>query len=295
LYKVDSIDRGKNPALGFLSLTQTSNSRIPEVYQEVMKIAGISGSYKCFTTTPEKLEDCLQNFLDINLTGVNIGPPYQEEIIPLLATLSEGANMIGAVNTIVHHGRFIKGYNTNSLGLMDALATSGLKTAKCSSALVLGSGGAARSALFLLHWLGVPTITVAGRDLKKTESTTLHIGGGDPALLEETLQQEIAANIVINATTISNPQEAPALAELVDRMPLTECQMVVDFNYDQENNLWHDLARSQKCPFLDGLTLLAYQTRHALTLWTGKQLPLKIVSEALQKINDHPQQPATSL
>ena len=284
MYKVDSIDRGQNPVLGFLSRRQTSNPRIAEVYQEVMKIAGISGSYKRFTTTPEKLEDCLQNFLDINLTGVNIGSPYQEEIIPLLATLSEGANMIGAVNTIVHHKRFIKGYNTNALGLMDALAAAGLATAKCSSALILGSGGAARSALFLLHWLGVPQITVAGRDLKKAESTTLHIGGGDPVLLKNALQDKIAANIVINTTSVSNPQEAPELTNLVNRMPLTECQMVVDFNYDKEDNFWCELARTQPCPFLDGLTLLAYQTRHALTLWTGKQIPLQVVSEALQKI-----------
>ena len=285
MYKVDSIDRGQNPDLGFLSLAQTSSSRIPEIYQEVMKIVGISGSYKCFTTTPENLEDCLQNFLDINLTGVNIGPPYQETIIPLLATLSEGANMIGAVNTIVHHGRFIKGYNTNALGLMDALAAIGLATAKCSSALILGSGGAAKSALFLLHWLGIPEITVAGRDLKKTESTTLHIGGGDPTLLESALQQTTTADIVINATSVSSPQEAPELADLVSRMPLAECQVVVDFNYTQEDNFWHELARTQPCPFLNGLTILAYQTRHALTLWTGKQIPLKVVSEALQKIN----------
>ena len=286
MYKVDCIDRGENPALGFLSLSQTSRSRIPEVYEEVMKVAGISGSYKCFTSTPEKLEECLQNFLDINLTGVNIGPPYQEDIIPFLATLSEGANMIGAVNTIVHHGRFIKGYNTNALGLMDALAATGIKTAKCTSALILGSGGAARSAIFLLHWLGVPIITVAGRDFKKTEGATLHIGGGDPLLLEKALQQTITADIVINATSISNPQEDSELADMVSRVSLTGCQMVVDFNYDQKNNLWHNLARSQTCPFLDGLTLLAYQTRHALTLWTGKQLPLKIVSEALQKIRE---------
>ena len=285
MYRVDPTNKGQNPALGFLSLRQTSNPRIPEVYQEVMKIAGISGSYRCFTTAPKKLDECLQSFIDNDLTGVNIGSPYQEKIIPLLATLSEGANMIGAVNTIVRHGLFFKGYNTNALGLMDALTASGLKTAKCSSALVLGSGGAARSALFLLHWLGIPQITVAGRDLEKAESTTLHIGGGEPVLLENMLEQTITANIVINATSVSNPQEAPKLANLISRMPLTECQMVVDFNYDKEDNFWHELARTQSCSFLDGLAVLAFQTRHALTLWTGKQISLKGITEALHNIN----------
>ena len=287
MYKVDSVSRVLNPALGFLSLSQTSSSRIPEVYQEVMNLAGISGSYKCFTTTPKKLEESLQSFIDFDLNGVNIGPPYQTDIIPLLATLSEGANMIGAVNTIVRHGLFFKGYNTNSLALMDALTASGLKTARCTSALILGSGGAARSALFLLHWLGVPEITIAGRTLTKTEDTTLHIGGGDPTLLESALQQTISTDIVINATSASAPLEDPELTKLISRMPLTGCQMVVDFNYDQDNNVWHDLARKQACPFLDGLTLLAYQARHALILWTGKQIPLKVISKALQKIN-HP-------
>ena len=136
-----------------------------------------------------------------------------------------------------------------------------------------------------MHWLGIPEITIAGRDLKKTENTTLHIGGGDPTLLESALQQTTTADIVINATSVSNPQEAPELANLISRIPLTKCQVVVDFNYTQEDNFWHELARTQPCPFLDGLTILAYQTRHALTLWTGKQISLKVVSEALQKIN----------
>ncbi|MEA1921485.1 MAG: hypothetical protein U9N63_02395, partial [Pseudomonadota bacterium] len=159
MYKVDSINRGQNPTLGLLSQLQTS-PKIPEVYHEIMKITGISGDYSCFRTTPEKLDESLQKIIELGLTGVNIGSPYQEKIIPRLATLSEGANMIGAVNTIVRHGQFFKGYNTNARGLMDALTAKGLKTAKCSSALILGSGGAARSALFLLHWLGVPEITV---------------------------------------------------------------------------------------------------------------------------------------
>ncbi|MCK5540716.1 MAG: hypothetical protein KAI69_07275 [Deltaproteobacteria bacterium] len=253
-----------------------------------MKVAGISGSYECFTTTPENLDESLQNLVDIGLTGANIGSPFQEKVIPLLATLSEGANMIGAVNTIVHHGRFLKGYNTNALGLMDALAAAGLKTGKCSSALVLGSGGAARSVLFLLHWLGVPEITVAGRDLEKNEGITSYIGGGEPVLLDDALQQKIAADIVINATTVSNPQEAPELTNLVSRMHLTGCQMVVDFNYNNEDNIWHELARTQSCSFMDGLTVLAYQSRHALTLWTGKQIPLAAVGEALQNISPRP-------
>lgn len=283
MYKVESINRGQNPTLGLLSQHHTS-LKIPEVYHEIMKIAGISGNYKCFTTSPKNFDESLQHLVDIGLTGANIGSPYQEKIIPLLATLSEGANMIGAVNTIVHHGRFLKGYNTNALGLMDALAAAGLKTGKCSSALILGSGGAARSALFLLHWLGVPEITVAGRDLEKTEGVTLYLGGGRPMSLKDALLKTKSANIVINATTVSNSKEDPELSLLLKQMPLAECQMVVDFNYDEENNIWHDLARAQTCSFMNGLTILAYQTRHALTLWTGKQLPLATVSKTLQNL-----------
>ena len=249
-----------------------------------MRIVGISGNYSCFMTTPEKLDESLQTFIKLGLTGVNIGSPYQEKIIPWLATLSEGANMIGAVNTIVRHGQFFKGYNTNALGLMDALTAVGLKTAKCSSALILGSGGAARSALFLLHWLGVPEITVAGRNLGKTENVTSYLGGGQPMLLDDALEKTETANIVINATSVSNAKEAPELARRLKQMPLTECRMVVDFNYDNEDNIWSELAQSQPCSFLDGITLLAYQTRHALTLWTGQQIPLTAVSEALQNI-----------
>ena len=284
LYKVDSINRGQNPTLGLLSLQQAS-TKISKIYHEVMKIAGISGDYSCFRTPPEKIDESLQKFIELGLTGINIGPPYQAEIIPWLATISEGANVIGAVNTIVRHGQFFKGYNTNALGLMDALTAAGLKTARCTSALILGSGGNARSALFLLHWLGVPDITVAGRNLNKTENVTSHLGGGQPMLLEDALKKTETANIVINATNISSAKEDLELAHRLKQMPLTECRMVVDFNYNNEDNIWHKLARSQPCSFLDGITLLAYQSRHALTLWTGKQIPLETVSEALQNIS----------
>ncbi|MCD6292846.1 MAG: hypothetical protein J7M09_05250, partial [Deltaproteobacteria bacterium] len=287
LYKVDSIKRGQNPTLGLLSQQKTTG-KIPETYQEIMKIVGISGNYSCFTTAPEKLDESLQKFIGLGLTGINIGSPYQEKIIPWLATLSEGANMIGAVNTIVRHGQFFKGYNTNALGLMDALAATGLATAKCTSALVVGSGGAARSALFLLHWLGVPEITVAGRNLGKTENVTSYLGGGQPMLLKDALEKTKTAEIIINATTVSNTKADSELAQQLELMPLTGCRMVVDFNYDEQDNIWHELAQSQSCSFLDGTTLLAYQTRHALTLWTGQQIPLTAVSEALQKISDLP-------
>ena len=71
--------------------------------------------------------------------------------------LSEGANIIGAVNTIVRNGDTLKGYNTNAIGIMDALTESGFE-AEGKSALIFGTGGAAMAAAFIFNWLRTGTI-----------------------------------------------------------------------------------------------------------------------------------------
>jgi shikimate dehydrogenase len=90
------------------------------------------------------------------LNGLNVTIPYKEKIIPFLDEVDERAQAIGAVNTIKisrRDGRLhAKGFNTDSPGFRQTLE--GL-TPGCS-ALILGTGGAAKAVAYALRESGVP-------------------------------------------------------------------------------------------------------------------------------------------
>lgn len=286
MYTVTGASKHPAKVFGFLSDDRAFASKAPAIYRELMALVGISGSYTAFMVENEDLEIAVQGLRALNIVGGNIGAPYQQKIIPHLFALSEGAKMIGAVNTIVRHGRYYKGYNTNSLGIMDALVAAGFKPSACKSALVIGTGGAARAAVFILNWLGIPSLVVAGRQLKHSQNIVAHIGGGQPYLLDSLADQPIAANIIINATTISRADESPDLAILIQHINLSDCQMVVDFNYLQPINIWRELADSQGIKFMNGLPILGHQAKNTLGLfWPGLKITPEAVDQAIKKIS----------
>jgi len=112
----------------------------PAIFTTVLKDMGIKGSYVPFQVAPDDVGQALQSLRILNIAGANVTVPYKEAVIPHLDILSEGANIIGAINTIVRNGNELKGYNTNAIGFMDALNEVEFD-AEGASALVFGTGG----------------------------------------------------------------------------------------------------------------------------------------------------------
>ncbi len=263
-----------------LSDDRVYRSKSPAIFSKVLKRAGINGAYVPFRVDPENIGQAMQSLRVLNIAGANVTVPYKEAVIPYLDVLSEGASIIGAVNTIVCKGDELKGYNTNAIGIMDALNQSGFDT-EGKSALVFGTGGAAKAAVFILNWLRTSSIFVTGRNDEKVRQIVSHFGGeGIPltALSNETYPIEL----IVNATSVSDPEESPELAELVKNLNVPECQLVFDLNYGRIQNFWQDMARRRDIQFMDGLQALAYQAKRTFALWTGAQIPLEEFLKALQ-------------
>ena len=190
--------------------------------------------------------------------------------MPYLDVLSEGARIIGAVNTIVRKGDVLKGYNTNAIGFMDALNQAGFNVAG-KSAVVFGTGGAAKAVIFILNWLQAGSIIVTGRNEEKTRQIA-DLAGGEALSLNSLTKQPVLANLIVNATSVSSPDEAPELAALVGSLKISACELLMDLNYGRPENFWHAMAQNNGIPFRDGLSALAYQARRTFELWTGIQI-----------------------
>ena len=162
---------------------------------------------------------------------------------------------------------------------MDALDSAGFNP-EGKSALIFGTGGAARAVAFILNWLRTKAIVVTGRNDAKVQQIVKRFGGEGMSL--DALGNDINVDIVINATSVSAPDESPEMADLVAALNIKGCELVVDLNYNRPQNFWQDMAREKGIQFMDGLLPLAYQARRTFALWTGLQVPPEEFIKAVQ-------------
>jgi len=265
-----------------LSDDRVFKAKSPDMFSLLFQRVGLNAVYVPFEIEPDRIGSALTSLRALNIAGANVGVPYKETVVPHLDELSEGANFIGAINTIVRRGTVLKGYNTNAIGFMDTLNQIDFDTAG-KSVLVFGSGGAAKAVVFVFNWLRAENIYVVGRNQAAVAHIVESIGGtGRP--LQDLDGTRIPVDIVVNATSVSSPQESTELSELVSRLDLPDCQWIIDLNYGREENFWQARAASTGIRFVDGLLPLAFQARRSFALWTGLQVEAREFLDALKEL-----------
>ena len=255
-------------------------SKSPAIFTAVLRRLGIKGSYVPLMVKPEHLGQAMQSLRILNIAGANVTVPYKETCIPHLDVLSEGANIIGAINTIVRNGDILKGYNTKAIGIMDALSDAGFDP-EGKSALLIGTGGVAKAAVFILNWLRTSAVYVAGRNEEKTAEIVNRFQG-EALSLSALADHPIEVDIVVNATSVSSVDESSQMAALVAKLELSGCRLVFDLNYGRRQNFWKEMAEAGGIQFMDGLSSLAFQARRTFALWTGIQVPPAEFLKALE-------------
>ena len=112
---------------------------------------------------PELVATCGPDWAGLSLTM-----PLKRAILPLLDRTEPLAADVVGVNTVVFDHWKRHGYNTDVPGMVAALAEAGVTAP--SSAVILGAGATACSALAALRATGLRTVTVAVRDSARAAS-----------------------------------------------------------------------------------------------------------------------------
>jgi shikimate dehydrogenase len=264
-----------------LSDERAFKSKSPVMHSEVLRRTGIAGVYVPFCVRPEQVGDAVRGLRALQVAGANVTVPYKESVMPHLDEIAEEASAIGAVNTIVPHGKLLIGHNTDAGGFMDMLAGEKFVT-RGRTALVVGTGGAAKAILYALKRLGAARVILAGRDGTRT-SRLAGLTGAEPMALASLPDGPVEADLIVNATSASAPKEAPELDALVQGLDARGWELVVDINYGREENFWKDKAHGASASFVDGLPMLAYQARRSFSLWTGVEVDPETFIEILRK------------
>lgn len=265
-----------------LSDQRVFQTQSPYIFNAAIKNAGINGVYVPFMVLENQLGLALQSLKVLHIAGANITVPYKEKAIGYLDVLSEGANIIGAINTITINDGVLKGFNTNAVGFMKALEEVGYD-ATGKSCLIFGTGGAARAVLFILKWLRADPIFVTGRDIEKCKTIVSQLGG-EALPFEDIEGKNFSAELLINATSVSSPEESQEMASLTEKLQIKDCRWVMDLNYGRQDNFWLKLAHRLGVRFMDGLPMLAHQASRSFCLWTGIQIPPAVFLSGLDRV-----------
>ncbi|MEV2269604.1 shikimate dehydrogenase [Nonomuraea africana] len=144
-----------------------AHSLSPYLHRAAYQAMGLTGwTYEAHECDEVRLPALLDA---ADWAGLSLTMPLKRAVLPLLDTVSDLAVEVGGANTVVFTDGVRHGDNTDVYGIERALAEAGVPAP--GSALVLGAGATAASALAALRNLGLRTATLVARDPARAGET----------------------------------------------------------------------------------------------------------------------------
>jgi shikimate dehydrogenase len=252
-----------------------AHSRSPAMHGAALSELGLAGewSYEAIDLAPDEFEPAVRAMPGEGFAGANVTVPHKGAALSLADSLSETAREIGAANTLSFADGEIRAENTDAQGLLDALpAAPGGKRA-----LVLGAGGAARAAVWVLVREGAD-VDVWNRTALRAEHLCGELGGAPVGAPRQSDYE-----LVVNTTAAGLRGEDP-FAEL----PLTPDgfragQTVVDLVYGGQPSRLLEAAERRGATVVDGIEVLVRQGALSLAVWTGREPSLEAMRAAARR------------
>ena len=202
--------------------------------------------------------------------GINVTIPYKQAVIPYLDEISEQAEAIGAVNTVVNRGGKLYGYNTDYYGMKALLGHAGIDP-KGKKALILGTGGTSRTALAVLTDMGASEVHKVSRS------------GRDGALTyEEAGRDHADAQVLVNTTPCGmypNLDDCP-----VDLSAFPDLAGVIDAVYNPLRPTLVLEALKRGIPAEGGLYMLVVQAVYAAELFLDRKIDSAVTERIYTEI-----------
>jgi shikimate dehydrogenase len=261
------------------------------MHQAAYRALDLPHSYEKIETAVDELSSRVDALRAGTFAGLNVTVPHKTNVLSMVDSLDASAIATGAANTLVRSADSkVCAYNTDAPALREELARLANDPRRFvgRTGLVLGTGGAARAAIFALGQLGVSRVVVRGRRDKQGLAEVLAASGSSARLDFEPLgaplpnPDDLVA--IVQATTAGMdgsavPGDVVADAVAWENVP-SDC-VVYDVVYVPPNT--PILARAAACGLANdgGLGMLVRQGALAFELWLGVEPPLDVMRAAL--------------
>lgn len=245
------------------------HSLSPKIQREFISLSGENAEYTAIRVTKDELSGMMKTVRE-KMSGINVTAPHKIEVMKYLDEVSDEARLYGAVNTVVNKNGKLIGYNTDAKGFYSALLR-GNAEASGKDILVLGAGGAAKSAVVKLAAEGARTVTVVNRTKERAVALGEYIKAS--VGFNISTERELSHyDIVINTTSAGMKPQLEVLP-CEDLSFIDENTMAVDMIYNPPETRFLREARKRGANILNGLGMLIYQGIFAYEIFTDTKLP----------------------
>lgn len=268
------------PRQYYLFGSPISASRSPALHNSLFKLTGLPHTYSLFETDDyESLKTIIRAG---DFGGASVTIPLKIDVLDLVDEVTEAARLIGAVNTLIPVSKgdteslFIRGDNTDWMGMVHTLKTAGLEDQPSGSGhpspgLVVGSGGTARAAIYALNSLGFSPIYVVARNPDRfrelatsfdNSASLKHLTDPGQILHSSSGRQPCVIISTIPADRPIDPSMREILAAVIGTpAPAGKPQVLLDMAYKPAVTPLMQLANDANCGWVTvpGLEVLASQ------------------------------------
>jgi len=252
------------------------HSLSPAIHRAAYDYLGLRWSYGRHEVVASELPGFVAG-LDDSWRGLSCTMPLKHAVVRL-GQPDEIVAALGVGNTLVFDGHpsdrsRTRVCNTDVTGLEAALRST--DAASAHSALIVGNGATARSALAAVARLGVTHVTVLARDPGKTKALT-ELG----ERLGVAVEHESLGGTIPSVDIALSTVPADAQRDLADAVA-SSASVVFDAVYDPwPTPLASAVADAHRAVLLNGLDLLAWQAVFQVELFTGKTVPVAVLLDA---------------
>lgn len=268
-----------------------NHSLSPVMHNAALQYLGIKGEYTAIETPPDQLISRIKYLKVEGYTGFNVTIPLKVWIVPLLNEVDEYANVAGAINTVlISDDKKLFGFNTDIDGFIESIPEVLRENLISKSAVVIGTGGAARAVGIGLAIIGVKDITFYARkpekETKLKEIITKHFRNVNVTLKELNEFADLRyASIIINATPLGTTGEYEDISPVnkVSIANLRKDTIIYDMVYNPRKTKLIKYAMDNDLYTINGLEMLVLQGAKSLSLWIDQEAPVDVMREAVLK------------
>jgi shikimate dehydrogenase len=245
--------------------------------------------YLPFDVPQSSLKTAIKGMVALGIKGFNITIPHKENVLTYISEVSDEANIVGAVNTIVNDGGRLSGYNTDTDGIIATLMPYKNQISG-NEVSVVGSGGAARSVIFsLIRHFKPSKINIINRNEQRAESlkeyfsSKMHFQAMKTYELfpPELINVFRQSSLIVQTTSIGmSPNTDDAITMLKDSFVAD--QLVFDIVYNPIKTKLLQIAEESGAQTINGLKMFIHQGAKSFELWTGQKMPVDKIEKALE-------------
>jgi shikimate dehydrogenase len=277
------------------------HSASPAMQNAGIAALGLNWRYLAFEVRPEQLRESIAGAKAMNFIGLNLTVPHKLLAVELVDALDDSAKVWGAVNTVRFEARDASGnwkplhefseipsetrshgFNTDADAITRAVREDlGLELGG-KTVLLLGAGGAGRTAALKLASDGIAALFLVNRTPSKAEAVAQEIRRLNPRVNLTLGYPAGRVDLVLNATSLGLKEGEPLPVAERD-FSLRAAGAVFDMIYRPAETPLLKLAKAAGCRVANGLGMLLHQGARALELWSGRPAPVEAMRRALVK------------